>query len=278
MPRRNTAKRIRQRGGSIPSDNVMKLVPKACPTGAPGFDNAPTITPEPAAARAPTTLKSISRIAAGGAKRRRSARAGETAQKLLAKRHALHQRAGALHSRMQALKAKGARLQKRKQELAGKQQLGGSKRRTRTAQVGGDATTPALTAACNDSHSFAAPYTYDSFGHWRGNGSGSGGGIPATTTEKLNNWFQGETTLFTPSESSHMNQDKAQMFTGAVDLKAASTSNDFTTATYSIPGSSSSQPDIKIPLFADRKAPPVRHNIPFARAGGARKRRTQRRK
>ena len=41
--------RIRQRGGSIPSDNVMKLVPKACPTGAPGFDNTEVVVPGPAA-------------------------------------------------------------------------------------------------------------------------------------------------------------------------------------------------------------------------------------
>jgi len=85
-------------------------------------------------------------------------------------------------------------------------QRGGSRRRTRR-QRGGDP------SPCSNNTNYA-PYEYDSFNRWRGNAGDSipiaGATVPMNPLQRATNWFNGKSTLFTPSAFDSTSQTKVQ--------------------------------------------------------------------
>ena len=81
-------------------------------------------------------------------------------------------------------------------------------RRTRSrSQKGGDA------SPCAHDTNYA-PYNYDSFNRWRGNSGDSvpvtGATVPMNPGQRFYNWFNGKSTLFTPTAFDSTSQHKVQ--------------------------------------------------------------------
>lgn len=67
-------------------------------------------------------------------------------------------------------------------------------------------------SSCGYSNSYA-PYKYDNYMRWRGNLGGSGpigASVPQNPMQRLGNWFEGKSSLFTPSPFDATNQTQAQ--------------------------------------------------------------------
>lgn len=77
----------------------------------------------------------------------------------------------------------------------------------RTRQHGGDP------SPCSHNTNYA-PFEYDSFNKWRGNTGDSvpvtGATVPMNPVQRLSNWFNGKSTLFTPSAFDSTSQTKVQ--------------------------------------------------------------------
>jgi hypothetical protein len=240
MVHRRTRK---MRGGSIPSDNVMAFAPTACMAPQPFFDAHPTGVPYPVDAQPffdaqPAAIATPSYIAAGGGRR----------PSLNERRSALDARAKQLQVRMQHLNEREGVLNHREHEID--HQLGGG--------------------SCANNTVPSQPYNYDAFSRFRGSIAGSYATVPTNAYQKLNNWFQGETTLMVPSENSAMNQNRPLYFTHAADMQAVGGNvPDLTSATFTAGDGMSRN------IFADRQPDPQKFNMKFSRtgAGGAQRRR-----
>lgn len=265
------------RGGSIASDNVMRLVPTSCPKAQPFFDFQPTITPDPATPN-PSEVATPSYIASGGGN------STENVQSLSAQSAALNEREQELNRQIESLNALEKQLNSQLSQINGsssasQQHGGGDVDYSNATTVDPTAATTADTAtlACSGSDTLTSPYNYDSFGRVRGNYGGSYASVPSNAFQKVNNWFQGETTLLTPNENSYMNQNAANYFSKGPDIGAlGGTIPDLSSAQFD---TSHVQDGSSQPVFADRQAIPNKFNIQFSRsgAGGSRRRRNSRR-
>ena len=149
-------------------------------------------------------------------------------------------------------------------------------RRTRSrSQKGGDA------SPCAHDTNYA-PYNYDSFNRWRGNSGDSvpvtGATVPMNPGQRFYNWFNGKSTLFTPTAFDSTSQHKVQYQSQNAQMPAQAFPS-LSEVQAQRPGMNGKlQKYLPFNTRSDDVALMVNRTTPMARAGGRKRRRVVRRR